>query len=75
MSQKTQNVEIRIKEKLTGSNTTWFEELDLVDLPEDGCLIKGLVNDQAALFGILNRVRDLNLNLVSVQVFTSTDQD
>ena len=44
----------------------WFEGLTIT-LEEDGdTLLTGSVVDQAALFGLLRRVRDLGLPLVSI---------
>jgi len=44
----------------------WFEGLDVTPLPEGETLISGEM-DQAALHGILNRIRDLGMELISVQ--------
>ena len=58
--------EIRIKGHLDDSWADWFEGLTIT-LTEDGdTLLTGLVADQAALFGLLKKVRDLGLPLVSV---------
>jgi hypothetical protein len=58
--------EIRIKGHLGSQWTDWFEGLTIT-LEEDGdTLLTGLVIDQAALYGLLKKVRDLGLPLVSV---------
>jgi hypothetical protein len=58
--------EIRIKGHLGSQWTDWFEGLTIT-LEEDGdTLLTGPVVDQAALHGILKKVRDLGLPLVSV---------
>ena len=58
--------EIRIKGHLGSQWTDWFEGLTIM-LDEDGdTLLTGLVTDQAALYGLLKKVRDLGLPLVSV---------
>ncbi len=49
---------------------SWSERLEgmTVNLLENGeTLLSGPVADQAALHGLLNRIRDLNLILVSVE--------
>ena len=57
---------IRIKGHLGHEWTDWFEGLTIT-LEEDGdTLLTGPVVDQAALHGLLRRVRDLGLPLVSV---------
>ncbi len=58
--------QIRIRGHLGHEWTGWFEGLTIT-LEEDGdTLLTGAVVDQAALHGLLKKVRDLGLPLVSV---------
>lgn len=59
--------EIRISGHLPRQWADWFEGLTIT-LEEDGhTLLTGQVIDQAALHGVLKRVRDVGLPLVSVR--------
>jgi hypothetical protein len=65
-SDRPKNYEIRIKGHLDRQWTDWFDGLT-VTLEDDGdTLLTGLVTDQAALHGLLRKVRDLGMPLVSV---------
>jgi hypothetical protein len=58
--------EIRIKGHLDAQWMTWFDGLTIT-LEENGeTLLSGHVADQAALHGLLKKVRDLGMPLVSV---------
>jgi len=58
--------EIRIKGRLDSRWSDWFASLRLTHLEDDVTLLSGQLPDQAALHGLLERVRDLNLTLISV---------
>ena len=59
--------EIRVQGHLAGTWSDWFDGLSVT--PERGgiLLLAGPVVDQAALHGVLDRLRDLGLRLVSVK--------
>ena len=58
--------EIKIKGHLDPYWTDWFASLKLTHLEGDETLLSGPLPDQAALHGLLERFRDLNLTLISV---------
>ena len=65
--------QIRIKGHLGSQWKSWFEGLT-IKLEEDGdTLLTGPVVDQAALYGLLKKVRDLGLPLVSVSQVQSKE--
>jgi len=58
--------EIRLTGHLDGRWTTWFDGLTVSHESDGTTVISGPIADQAALHGLLQRVRDLALPLVSV---------
>jgi hypothetical protein len=58
--------EIKIKGHLDPYWSDWFSGLELTHLEGEETLISGQLPDQAALHGLLERIRDLNLTLISV---------
>ena len=67
--------QIRIKGHLGRQWTDWFEGLTIT-LEEDGdTLLTGPVIDQTALHGLLKKVRDLGMPLVSVSPVESGQAD
>jgi len=58
--------EIRLQGHLDDRWAAWFDGLTLTQDSDGTTLIRGQVVDQAALHGLLQRVRDLGLPLVSV---------
>jgi hypothetical protein len=58
--------EIRLEGHLTNCWTDWFEGLAIYNDPHGETKLFGPLADQAALFGVLNKIQALNLTLVSV---------
>jgi hypothetical protein len=58
--------EIKIKGHLDQKWSEWFAGLMLTYLEGEVSLLSGPLPDQAALHGLLERIRDLNLTLISV---------
>ena len=62
----TGHYEIRVKGHLDTRWAAWFDGLSLTQEGGGTTLLAGPVVDQAALYGVLRKVRDLGLPLVSV---------
>lgn len=67
--------EIKIKGHLDPSWSEWFAGLDVIHLEGDETLLKGVLPDQAALHGLLERIRDLNITLISVATSGSPSRE
>jgi len=64
--------EIRIQGRLANRWSSWFDDLDLSHTDDGITVLRGQVADQAALHGLLHKLRDLGVPLLSV---TRTDPD
>ena len=58
--------EIRLKGHLDSRWAAWFDGLSLTRQSDGTTVIHGLVVDQSALHGLLTKVRDTGLPLISV---------
>jgi hypothetical protein len=58
--------EIRLEGQLSDRWSDWFEGLAIRTDFNGETTLSGLVTDQAALFGVLVKIHNLNLTLISV---------
>jgi hypothetical protein len=58
--------EITVRGHLDGRWSEWFNGMDVQNLPEGKTVLRGPVIDQAALHGLLIKIRDLGLPLISL---------
>jgi hypothetical protein len=58
--------EIRVRGHLDGRWSAWFDELKVTNLENGETLLSGNIVDQAALHGVLIKVRDLGMPLIAV---------
>jgi hypothetical protein len=64
--------ELRIKGHLGDQWSDWFEGMNITLQENGSTLITGPVLDQAELHGLLKKVRDVGLTLLSVNQYHST---
>ena len=66
---------IRVKGHRDGRWSDWFDGLEISNLENGEAILSGDIVDQAALHGVLAKVRDLNLVLVAVSSVGPQRQD
>lgn len=64
--------QIRLKGHLGRARLDWFEGLTITSEEDGNTLLTGTIVDQAALHGLLKKVRDLGMPLLSIN---SVDSD
>jgi len=67
--------EIRLNGHLASRWAAWFDRLTLTNESDGTTLIHGLLVDQAALHGLLEKVRDVGLPLISVAQIDTNQTD
>ena len=60
--------QIRVKGHLDPLWSHWFDGLTIVNEAHGEAVLAGLIADQAALHGVLMRIRDLGLPLLAVNM-------
>jgi len=63
-----QNVEIRVKGQIDQHWSDWFDDLTVTHTDQNETVLTGPIPDQAALHGLLAKLRDLGLPIVSVNL-------
>jgi len=58
--------QIRVKGQLDSHWSAWFDSMTITNEPDGEALLVGPLVDQAALHGLLIKIRDLGLPLLAV---------
>ena len=58
--------QITVKEYLEDSWAAWFDGLTISHAPDGATTLEGSIRDQSALYGLIDKARDLGLTLVAV---------
>jgi hypothetical protein len=64
---------IQVKGRIDEHWSDWFEGLKVTHTDQDETVLTGLVVDQSALYGLLAKLRDLGLPLLSVSTLEMDD--
>jgi len=61
-----QQVEIRVKGRIDERWSEWLDGLTIRHTAQDESVLAGPILDQAALYGLMSKLRDLGLSLLSL---------
>jgi len=59
-------VEVRVKGQIDQRWSEWLDDLTITHTDQDETVLTGVIVDQAALYGLIAKLRDLGLPLSSV---------
>ena len=62
-----ENYSIRVKGYLDQERSSWFDGLTITHTTDGETILSGSIADQAALHGIVTKIRDLGLSLLEVK--------
>ena len=63
----SERYEIRIQDHIGQAWSRWFDDLTVEELDDGSTCLRGSLPDHAALHGLLKKIRDLGMTLLSVQ--------
>lgn len=63
-----QSVEIRLEDHIDADWVEWLDGFTLTHTGNGETVLTGNVEDQASLFGLLTKLRDLGMKLISVNL-------
>jgi len=63
--------QIRLRGRLDAERAGWLPELSLHHESDGNAILEGSLPDQSALLGVLFRIHNLNLNILSVKIRSS----
>jgi hypothetical protein len=67
MKKSSITYEIRVEGLVDSLWTRWFNDMTITYVDDMETILIGELQDQAALHGVLERIRDLGLSLISIR--------
>ncbi len=67
--------EIRVQGHMGQQWSRWFDDLTVEQLDDGSTCLRGTLPDHAALYGLLDKVRDLGMTLLSVQHVDANEEE
>lgn len=67
--------QILVSDQLDDRWQAWFEEMTVTTTADGQTLLSGPVCDQPALYGILKKINNLGLQLISINVVADSELD
>ena len=68
-------VEIRVKDLLDQSWSTWLDGFTFTYPGQEETILTGRIEDQAALYGLIAKLRDMGVKLITVSLHEAKDGD
>jgi hypothetical protein len=68
------SIEVRVKGHIDLTWSDWLEGLIVTHTAEGETVLRGAIQDQSALYGLLNRLSSLSLHLISVSSRRTTPE-
>jgi len=65
--------QITVKGHLDSHWSAWFDNMTIANQANGAAVLRGPLVDQAALYGVLTKVRDLGLPLLAVALVASSE--
>jgi hypothetical protein len=62
-----QQIEIRVKGQVDEHWSEWFEGLKITHTEAGESVLSGVLSDESAVYGLITKIRDLGLHMVSVK--------
>jgi hypothetical protein len=70
--------EFRVNGRLSPTTAAWFEDMTLTidkTTTPPQTIIQGIIRDQSALYGLISRIRDLGLHLLSANLIEQEKEE